>query len=328
MDRKERGTRITAITALVFVAGACNGPEPSGDGRTASEIGSASGQSQADLPFSVVIESGRIVDGTGAAWFYGDIGIRGDRIAAIKPAGALAGADAEERVDATGMVVTPGFMDIQSHSRGPLLTGDGRLLGKITQGVTTEIMGEGWTNAPANENTARGAGLVDPEARSDRLDFSGPRGFGRWLNAMLENGASPNFGSFAGATTIRVYTKGEAAGPATESELDTMRAVARRAMEDGAFGIASALVYPPGNFASTEELAEVVAATAPYGGIYITHMRSEGDSYLEAIDEAIEIGTRGGVPVEIYHLKAAGAAEPLQGGDGDRQDRLGPVGGD
>ena len=254
----------------------------------------------------VVIEGGRVVDGTGAAWFHGDVGIRGDRIAAVTPAGGLAGVDAGERIDASGKVVAPGFIDILSHARGPLLNGDGRLLGKVTQGITTEIMGEGWTNAPANANTDAGAGLVDPEAQGERHDFSGPRGFDRWLNAMADNGTSPNFGSFVGATTVRVYAMGEVAGAASEAQLDTMRAVTRWAMEDGAFGVASALIYPPGNFAGIDELAEVVAASAPYGGVYITHMRSEADRFLEAIDEAIEIGERGGVPVEIYHLKAAG----------------------
>lgn len=284
---------------MVAVLGAC-GDGGEGD---AGESGSEGGTSG---PMDVVIENGRVVDGTGVDAFAGDVGIRGDRIVAVTPAGGLAEVEAGERIDATGRVVAPGFIDILSHSRGPLLTGDGRLLGKITQGITTEIMGEGWTNAPANARTDRGAGLVDPEARSERLDFSGPRGFDRWLRAIEENGASPNFGSFVGATTVRVYAKGEVAGPATEPELDTMRAVVRRAMEDGAFGVATALIYPPGSFASTDELVEVVAASAPYGGLYITHMRSEGDRLLEGIDESIEIGERAGVPVEIYHLKAAG----------------------
>lgn len=283
--------------------GAC--ADAGGPGAGTGIYGGTSSSSAAGA-MDVVIEGGRVVDGTGAAWFYGDVGVRGDRIAAVTPAGGLASVDADVRVDAGGKVVAPGLIDIQSHARGPLLNGDGRLLGKITQGITTEIMGEGWTNAPANANTEAGAGLVDPEAQGARHDFSGPRGFDRWLNAMADNGASPNFGSFLGATSVRVYAMGEVGGAASEAQLDTMRAVTRWAMEDGAFGVATALIYPPGSFAGTDELVEVVAATAPYGGLYITHMRSEADRFLEGIDESIEIGERAGVPVEIYHLKAAG----------------------
>lgn len=252
-----------------------------------------------------VIANGRIVDGTGGPWFYGDVGIQDGRIVAVAPAGSLDDVGAPVRIDATGKVVAPGFIDILSHARAPLLSGDGRLIGKITQGITTEIMGESTTNAPANANTWRAQG-VDPAELPEGLDFSGARGFDHWLRAILANGASPNFGSFVGATTVRIYGKGEAEGLATEEELDTMRAAVDRAMADGAFGVASALVYPPAAFASTDELVEVAEATAPYGGLYITHMRSEGDRLLEAMDEALEIGRRAGVPVEIYHLKAAG----------------------
>ena len=247
------------------------------------------------------------MDGTGSAWYYGDVGIRGDRIARIAPAGMLATARTRDRIDARGMVVAPGFMDIQSHSRGEFLTGDGRIVSKVTQGITTEILGEGWTNAPANEHTLAGSGdITDPALQALSRSFMGPRGFDTWLRAMERHGISANVGSFVGATTVRVYAKGQAMGPATPAELDTMRRVMRNAMEDGAFGLASALIYPPGTFASTQELIEVARAMAPYGGVYITHMRSEADQFLEAIDEAIRIGKEGGVPVEIYHLKAAG----------------------
>ena len=268
-------------------------------------IGLPGAELEAQRSVDVVIANGRIVDGTGGPWFYGDVGIQDGRIVAVAPAGGLDDVGAPVRIDATGKVVAPGFIDILSHARAPLLSGDGRLIGKITQGITTEIMGESTTNAPANANTWRAQG-VDPAGLPEGLDFSGARGFDHWLRAILANGASPNFGSFVGATTVRIYGKGEAEGPATEEELDTMRAAVDRAMADGAFGVASALVYPPAAFASTEELVEVAAATAPYGGLYITHMRSEGDRLLEAMDEALEIGRRAGVPVEIYHLKAAG----------------------
>ncbi|MGH7540464.1 MAG: N-acyl-D-amino-acid deacylase family protein [Gemmatimonadota bacterium] len=258
---------------------------------------------------------GRVVDGAGNPWFHGDVAIRDERIARVTPAGLLAGARADLRIDAHGLVVAPGFIDIQSHSRDAFLEGDGRVVSKITQGITTEIMGEGWTNAPENEHTRGGTGAIDPSETEREHDFSGPRGFDAWLRAMEAHGTSPNIGSFVGATTIRVYAKGQTRGEATAADLDTMRAAVRRAMEDGAFGIASALIYPPGNFAGTDELVEMAEAMAPYGGIYITHMRSEADAYLDAIDEAIEIAQRAGVPVEIYHLKAAGQRNWLKADD-------------
>jgi N-acyl-D-amino-acid deacylase len=260
-------------------------------------------------PFDLIIEGGRIVDGTGNPWFYGDVAVAGDRIVRVAPAGRLAGAPARERIDAADHVVAPGFIDIQSHSRSALLSGDSRVLSKITQGITTEILGEGTTDAPINPRRLDELGLDDmddPDRRRLYESFAGTRGFDAWLRAMEERGVSPNVGSFLGASTVRHYARGLESGPSSPAELDTMRAVVRRAMEDGAFGIASALINPPGSYASTDELVELSRAMAPYGGVYITHMRSEADALLEALDEAIEIGRRAGVRVEIYHLKAAG----------------------
>jgi len=257
--------------------------------------------------YDVVISGGKIVDGTGNPWYYGDVGIKGDRITAVMPAGALANAGAAKRIDAKGMVIAPGFIDIQGQSAEQLTTGDGRVTSKITQGVTTEILGEGDTPAPVNDKILATFDASDTAGIRVAKQFMGDRGFGAWLDAMQRHGISVNVGSFIGAGTIRAYANGQTQGAPTAAQLDTMRRVTRDAMKDGAFGVASALIYPPGNYAGTHELSEIAKAMAPYHGVYISHIRSEGDSLLEALDEALAIGKAGGVPVEIYHLKAAGA---------------------
>jgi N-acyl-D-amino-acid deacylase len=257
-------------------------------------------------PYDVLIHGGRVIDGTGNAWFHGDVALKDGRVARIAPAGLLKNMTAKERIDAKGLVVCPGFIDIQSHSREALLTGDGRVIGKVTQGITTEIMGEGWSNAPANARTIALTKTDDPDGAKLASQFTGTRGFDAWLRAMQSHGGSVNFGSFVGSATVRAYVKGMDQGSPSEAELETMRGVVREAMEDGAFGLASALIYPPDNFVGKRDLVELAKVMAPSGGVYISHIRSEADHLLEAIDEAIEIGREGGVPVEIYHLKAAG----------------------
>jgi len=220
--------------------------------------------------YDVVILNGQIVDGTGNPWFLGDIGIQNGRIVRIAHTGKLKNAQSKERIDAHGLVVAPGFIDIQSHSREAFLLGDGRVISKVTQGITTEILGEGWTDAPVNEKILATYGDIPQEIKKLAMEFTGPRGFNNWLEAMQKHGVSANVGSFLGAATVRTFVKGMAMGSPSSAEVEEMQRLVRNAMEDGAFGIASALIYPPGSFATTEELIAMSKAMAPYGGVYIT----------------------------------------------------------
>lgn len=287
--------RALGLSLIAFCA-ACSTATSAGRG----------GATAGGAPYDVVIVNGKIVDGSGNAWFYGDVGIRGDKIVAISRGGDLEKAAARRRIDAAGLVVAPGFIDIQGQSGGQFLNGDGRDVGKVTQGVTTEILGEAYTAAPQSEISIADIPADRTAAIASARRFLGPHAFDAWLRAMEAHGISVNVGSFVGASTLREYAMGMHMGVATGAALDSMRTAMRNAMEDGAFGLGSALIYPPGNYAGTEELIEIAKAMARYGGVYITHMRSEADQLLEGMDEAIRIGREGGVPVEIYHLKAAG----------------------
>lgn len=279
----------TAAVALLTIA--CGG--------RSDTIASAS-----NAGYDVVISDGRIIDGSGSAWYWGDLALKDGRIARLAPRGMLAKATAKRRIDAKGLVVSPGFIDIQSQSYDNFMIGDGKALSMVTQGITTAILGEGDTPAPVNDHTL--SLVTDTSMKRLAPQFTGAHGFGQWLDFIVARGVSQNVGSFVGSGTVRAYAKGAAMTPYTSVERDTMRAMVQRVMQDGAFGVASALMYPPDNYNTTEDLIEVAKAMAPFGGVYITHMRNEGDHLLASLDEAIRIGHDGGVATEIYHLKAAG----------------------
>lgn len=258
--------------------------------------------------FDVLIQNAKIIDGTGNPWFYGDVALKDDRIAAIRPPHQLAPEQAKASVDATGMVVCPGFIDILSHSIVPLMV-DGRCLSKITQGVTTEIMGEDWTPAPFGGKLDEAALDRDPMLATVpewRKRIPTWKRLRDWFDAMQTAGVSPNVGSFMGGGTLRNYAMGMELGEPSPEQLTAMRRLMAEAMEDGALGVSYALIYPPSAYTSTAELVEVCKIVSQYHGIYITHLRSEADRLMEGVTEALEIGRQANVPVEIYHLKAAG----------------------
>ncbi len=259
---------------------------------------------------STLIRNARIIDGSGNPWQHGDLLLTGDRIEAIAPPGAIPAANCADVVDASGLVACPGFIDIQSHSILSLMI-DGLSLSKITQGVTTEIMGEAWTPAPvAGRHTDPMANSILPMPISDewRQRIRGWTRFGDWLQAVEDAGVSPNIGSFLGGGTLRNVGKGMEMGRPSSDELHLMRRTMAEAMEDGAFGVSYALIYPPDSYTDTEELIEICKVVSRYNGLYITHMRSEGAQLFEGLEEALTIGRRADLPVEIYHLKASGAA--------------------
>jgi dihydroorotase/N-acyl-D-amino-acid deacylase len=258
----------------------------------------------------ILITGGRIVDGAGNPWFYADVLIEGSEIAAIAPAGSVEPLAVDEVVDADGHVVCPGFIDIQSHSIVPFLT-DTRAISKVTQGVTTEIMGEDWTPSPygGRIETPFAPGLR--RRVGEEFDAWVERGktwtrWGDWLADLETRGVSVNVGSFIGGSTVREFARGYDMGSSSPDEIAAMQEVVAQAMEDGAFGIATALIYPPGAYADTDELTALCEIVAAYRGVHITHVRSEEARLALALEEAIEIARRTGVATEIYHLKAAG----------------------
>jgi N-acyl-D-amino-acid deacylase len=250
--------------------------------------------------YDLIIEHGHIVDGTGAPWVAADLGIRAGRIAAI---GRLDRATAAQRIDAAGSIVAPGFIDMLGQSELTLLV-DAHVPSKIFQGITTEITGEGESVAPVNDaiGKARAPEYAHFGIQRDWTDLSG------YFARLEKQGIGINFGTYVGATTLREMVVGYAARAASADELEKMRALAADSMRQGALGVSTSLQYAPAPYANTDELIALARTAAEFGGIYATHMRSEERGVLDAIDETIRIGREAQIPVEIWHLKAAGVA--------------------
>jgi N-acyl-D-amino-acid deacylase len=248
--------------------------------------------------FDVIVRDGTIYDGSGADPYVGDVGIRGDRIVQI--GGDIAGS-APTEIDARGLAVAPGFINMLSWATESLIE-DGRGQSDIRQGVTLEVMGEGWSMGPLNPEMK----LLLVERQNDIKYPVTWTSFAEYFQSLERKGVSPNVASFVGAGTVRLHELGEGDVDPTPEQLARMRLLVRQAMNEGAVGVGSSLIYAPDSFAETDELVALATESARCGGMYISHMRSEGDRLLEAVDELIEIARRSGGPAEIYHLKMAG----------------------
>ena len=258
----------------------------------------AAGQAPRIGDFDVLIKGGMVYDGTGRAPRRVDVAIKGDRIVTI---GNLRRARARNVVDARGLAVAPGFINMLSWSTESLIV-DGRSQGEIRQGVTTQIMGEGWSMGPLNERLKK---QVVAEQGDIRFDIEWTT-LAEYLKYLERRGVSQNVASFVGATTVRQYVLGEGDVQPTPAQLQEMRELVRQAMEEGALGVGSSLIYAPAFYARTEELIEMCKVAAKYKGKYISHMRNEANKLTEAVEELILISREAGLPAEIYHLKAAG----------------------
>ena len=252
----------------------------------------------APVHYDVILRNGTIYDGSGSTPYVGDLAINGDQIAAI---GDLGRAEGQIVIDATGLAVAPGFINMMCWANESLIE-DGRSQSDIRQGVTLEILGEGDSMGPLNQDMkdemVRRQGDITYDVEWTTLD--------EYLQFLEDRGVAPNVASFIGSATPRDFVIGQEDRPATAEEIEQMQAIVRTAMEDGALGVASALIYPPGSFADTNELVALAEVAGEYDGIYISHVRGEGAHLLEAVGELLTIAREAGVRAEIYHLKASG----------------------
>lgn len=248
--------------------------------------------------FDVLIKNGQIIDGSGNPSYIGDVGINADTIAAV---GNLEKAKGELEIDATGLVVAPGFINMLSWATESLIE-DGKSQSDIKQGVTLEVFGEGWSMGPLNDTLKQQMPTSQGNIKYD-IDWST---LDEYLESLVKRGVSPNVASFIGATTVRINHIGYEDRAPTDEEMVSMKAMVRQAMEDGALGVGSSLIYAPAFYSSTEELIELCKVASEYDGMYISHMRSEGNRLLQSIDELMQIASEADIRAEIYHLKMSG----------------------
>jgi len=248
--------------------------------------------------YDIIIRNGSIADGSGFPAYMGDIGIMSDTIAAI---GNLGKARGKTEIDASGMTVAPGFVNMLSWSVESLIE-DGRSMGDIVQGVTLEVLGEGDSWGPWNEEMKREMKASQGDIKYDIKWTT----LGEYLEYLEKKGVATNIASFVGTATLRIHTVGYDNRPPTDEEMDSMKLLVRQAMEEGAIGVSSALEYIPASFASTEELTELCRVAKEYDGMYISHIRNEDETFLEAIDDFLLISASTGIRSEIYHLKQVG----------------------
>lgn len=249
--------------------------------------------------YDILIRNGHVVDGTGNPWMQGDVGVTGDRIVFVGR--AAAGVTAKRVIDAKGLVVAPGFIDMLEQSEWNLLI-DKQAFSKLTQGITSGITGEGGSIAPQNDETLadRRDMIQHYHLTVDWHDLDG------YFHRLEKQGSGINLGTYVGATQVRRYVIGAADRPPTPAELTRMQQLVEEAMQQGAMGVSTSLIYAPAFYAKTDELIALAKAAAKYGGIYASHIRNEGDREMEALDEAFRIGREANLPVEIWHLKVSG----------------------
>ncbi|WP_455169747.1 N-acyl-D-amino-acid deacylase family protein, partial [Aegicerativicinus sediminis] len=256
---------------------------------------------RSELPkYDIIIKNGSIVDGTNSPAFQGDIAIIADTIAAI---GTLDKFVADTIIDASGLTVSPGFINMLSWSTESLIE-DGRSMSELKQGITLQVFGEGWSMGPLNDKMKEEIKKDQGDIKYD-VEWTTLR---EYLEFLQNKGVTPNVASFVGATTLRIYTMGYENKAPSADEMNTMKKLVKEAMEDGALGVGSSLIYAPAFYSSTDELIELCKVVSEYDGMYISHMRSEGNNLLESLDELITIAKEANLPAEVYHLKMAGKA--------------------